>query len=77
MKSCGPGANALEKHTTTVPDLPELQQNFWVRTLPFDYIWFPRTELNQRKYGPNMCHVEDRCETGLYGSEMAIQASVV
>ncbi len=33
----------------------------------FDCIWFPWAELNQRKYGPNMCHGEDRCETGLYG----------
>ncbi len=43
----------------------------------FDYIWFPWTEINQRKYGPNMCHGEGRCEIGLYGAQTAIQASTV
>ncbi len=48
-----------------------------LKSIIFDYMRFPWTELSQWKYGPNICLGEDRCETGLNRAEVEIQASRV
>ncbi len=43
----------------------------------FDCILFSWIELNQWKYGPNICRGDGRCETGLYRVKIEIHASTV
>ncbi len=45
----------------------------WLHMVPLH----PWTKLNQWKYGPNICCVEGRCETGLCMVETGIHASSV